>query len=314
MNIRNRHGVSFAKANSINDFLSFINYKNSNDFNTKIFKLIRLLLDESIDVLPPLNERSTYILRKRYGFFDNGQNQPLSKISSELSVSSQRVSQILELAEEMFLMYLFRKSSDKISTLELSKNYDDYKDMSISEIVSNPIAIRRCVRNNIFTLNDLLEHSRYDLNLIIGVDGVLIEKIEKRINEMGLKFFEQLNQTEKKCLIKKSSKERILSSSAEHNLELTNVLNIRIVDLNISNRAKNILLRNNLNTVGDIIKLRSDEFVNFKNSGEISQNEIIDVIHSFGLSFSNELPLTKYNPDEIYKQSDKEKNLKVKKL
>ena len=56
-----------------------------------------------------------------------------------------------------------------------------------------------------------------------------------------------------------------------------------VVDLDISVRLLNVLKVNDLNTLGDIVRFKRQDFLRFRNFGKKSLDELIDVLETFNL-------------------------------
>ena len=60
----------------------------------------------------------------------------------------------------------------------------------------------------------------------------------------------------------------------------------RIVDCNVSNRVANICIANDIDTLGDLCKLRRTDWLKFRNSGKKTLIEIDDLLHYYGLDWA----------------------------
>ena len=60
----------------------------------------------------------------------------------------------------------------------------------------------------------------------------------------------------------------------------------RIVDCDLSVRTMNICIANDINTVGDLCKLRRTDWLKFRNSGKKTLIELDDLLHDNGLDWA----------------------------
>ena len=60
----------------------------------------------------------------------------------------------------------------------------------------------------------------------------------------------------------------------------------RIVDCNVSNRVANICIANDIDTLGDLCKLRRTDWLKFRNSGKKTLIEIGYLLHYYGLDWA----------------------------
>ena len=60
----------------------------------------------------------------------------------------------------------------------------------------------------------------------------------------------------------------------------------RIVDCGLSVRTMNICIANDINTVGDLCKLRRTDWLKFRNSGKKTLIELDDLLHDNGLDWA----------------------------
>lgn len=110
-----------------------------------------------------------------------------------------------------------------------------------------------------------------------------VDEIVSKVHLMGLKFkFEQ--EFEKKI------RKQISSEMEKSSLSIEN--------LKISTRLRNILLRNNMTTIGEILKISSkEELKQIKGMGDFTERELIKTIHTLGLTFRFEIEEEKMNEE-----------------
>ena len=60
----------------------------------------------------------------------------------------------------------------------------------------------------------------------------------------------------------------------------------RIVDCDLSVRTMNICIANDINTIGDLCKLRRTDWLKFRNSGKKTLIELDDLLHDNGLDWT----------------------------
>jgi DNA-directed RNA polymerase subunit alpha len=70
------------------------------------------------------------------------------------------------------------------------------------------------------------------------------------------------------------------------------LLETPVADFELSVRARNCLKKMRIQTLGDLLRLREEELLSYKNFGETSLNEIRALLSRWGLSLGQ-------NPDEI---------------
>ncbi len=81
-----------------------------------------------------------------------------------------------------------------------------------------------------------------------------------------------------------SSRESVMAEPGEKNLDpRSRLLAMQVADFELSVRARNCLKKMNVRTLGDLIKLREDELLAYKNFGETSLNEIKALLMKRGL-------------------------------
>ena len=83
-------------------------------------------------------------------------------------------------------------------------------------------------------------------------------------------------------------KKKILTSF--NNPILRNKLLLELRDLELSVRALNALLNQNLNTIKDLIELTEGELKRFPNMGQTSINQIKEMLDNYSLYLGMEIP------------------------
>lgn len=87
-----------------------------------------------------------------------------------------------------------------------------------------------------------------------------------------------------------SSREMMIDDAAEQRSEKRDrMLETPINEFELSVRARNCLKKMNINVLGDLVKLREDELLSFKNFGETSLNEIKALLSKMGLRLGQQL-------------------------
>lgn len=104
----------------------------------------------------------------------------------------------------------------------------------------------------------------------------------------------------------KEAKDLILELEKELKEESSNIsraedekLSISICDLNLSRRAENCLLDNNIKTIGELIRYTRLDLIRFRNLGSNSIQDIIEKLSTMGLSLGDGKAIRKHNIDEI---------------
>lgn len=101
--------------------------------------------------------------------------------------------------------------------------------------------------------------------------GMLLEKIDK--------FFEVHQVTDQ------SESAKLIIRWAD--FTKTNQIDASIETLGLTDRSRNCLRAENINTVSDLIKCRANDLLKTPNLGRKSLNEIVEVLTARGLALSN---------------------------
>lgn len=199
-----------------------LNYETIKKFRPKIEEVVNELLNQSIQALPRLDIKTTFILRKHYGVLDDGKHQTLKSIGEDIEITPERIRQLLTKGKRFLFLEILRPKKDekmkKPSSLEVSLEYDKLKNKTIGELRLSPRLFMRLSRNGIVTINDLLTFSKTDLQnyrvCCFKISGNAITEIEDSLEKMNLKFIDDLTKEEKEKLISSLSSENKMMLSA----------------------------------------------------------------------------------------------------
>lgn len=109
----------------------------------------------------------------------------------------------------------------------------------------------------------------------------------------------------------KEAKHLILDLEKELKEELSNIstvedekLSMSICDLNLSRRAENCLIVNNIRTIGELIGYTRSDLIRFRNLGNNSIQDITEKLSTMGLSLGDGKAIRRRNINEILSYID----------
>ena len=109
----------------------------------------------------------------------------------------------------------------------------------------------------------------------------------------------------------KEAKHLILDLEKELKEELSNIstvedekLSMSICDLNLSRRAENCLIENNIRTIGELIGYTRSDLIRFRNLGNNSIQDITEKLSTMGLSLGDGKAIRRRNINEILSYID----------
>lgn len=109
----------------------------------------------------------------------------------------------------------------------------------------------------------------------------------------------------------KEAKHLILDLEKELKEELSNIstvedekLSMSICDLNLSRRAENCLIVNNIRTIGELIGYTRSDMIRFRNLGNNSIQDITEKLSTMGLSLGDGKAIRRRNINEILSYID----------
>lgn len=109
----------------------------------------------------------------------------------------------------------------------------------------------------------------------------------------------------------KEAKHLILDLEKELKEELSNIstvedekLSMSICDLNLSRRAENCLIVNNIRTIGELIGYTRSDLISFRNLGNNSIQDITEKLSTMGLSLGDGKAIRRRNINEILSYID----------
>ena len=83
----------------------------------------------------------------------------------------------------------------------------------------------------------------------------------------------------------------------EEVLHMRQMLKTRLVDMNLSVRARNCLKAADVETLGDLVQYNKTDLLKFRNFGKKSLSELDDLLESLNLSFGTDISKYKLNQD-----------------
>lgn len=186
-------------------------------------KLAGELCDLSLDRISMFTEEETSVLRKRLGFFDEGNQQSFSKIAVMIGKSSQTVSNILSKCYRSIyryinyvqgkLIYEAKDNRSKMSSLSICSD-KEFHNYPISKLEIDRKVLDYLYSKRINTLYDLLSYNFSDFKLKqFEIGEKSCKDIQKAVHNLGLKFIDELIDEEKSMIVKQSSEEVINKSS-----------------------------------------------------------------------------------------------------
>ena len=109
----------------------------------------------------------------------------------------------------------------------------------------------------------------------------------------------------------KEAKHLILDLEKELKEELSNIstvedekLSMSICDLNLSRRAENCLIVNNIRTIGELIGYTRSDLIRLRNLGNNSIQDITEKLSTMGLSLGDGKAIRRRNINEILSYID----------
>lgn len=160
-----------------------------------------------------------------------------------------------------------------------NKNISELDEKSKGELkiadLKLPVQIHNCLaRAGIDNVNDIINLEEENFSKIRNLGTISAIKVIEKIHSLDLKMkWEEDIEYEKVPEVK----ENILTSDEKSK---TGILTI---ELDLSQRSFNCLVRYGFNNVDDIINIEEKRFREIRNLGQKSADEIIDKIHSLGL-------------------------------
>ena len=216
----------------------------------------------------------------------------------------------------------------KYTQLGLYKNWESYNFCASSEyqtvekILKMPREI--LVKNNLSELFNKIHSLNLKFDYEIEYATLLAKNVENKSFEkkefeflfdfakmsLGTSYFNAYS-TDFSSMQEKIKILICLNKFSEHDLELIKIifkidthklidefnskkeadpkLNLSICDFDISSRAKNCLLRSDVNTLGDLLLFEKEFLRSFRNLGNITFEEIIKKVHDLGYKFIDEM-------------------------
>ena len=111
----------------------------------------------------------------------------------------------------------------------------------------------------------------------------------------------------KSNLTKAKYMSNIVNDVIKQGCNLSDILNLDCLALNIRNSTKKILFMAGIEKIGDLINYRITDLNRIKNLDQVRLNEVIRNIHSLGLLFRDEAIHMKVYSTSLYKEVSKEK-------
>ena len=167
----------------------------------ELVKIIEELYDLTKKSIIPLTEEETFVFRKRYGILDNDISNSKEFICKEYNLGYRKYSIIME---RIFVKLLFRVKKMSNYTKKERINSLNIKDEEILNTLISSFPINTTCKNKlmkafIFTLQDLMEYSTYELKEILGSKEY--NSLITYIHSLNYKFLNELSDEEKKAII-----------------------------------------------------------------------------------------------------------------
>lgn len=108
---------------------------------------------------------------------------------------------------------------------------------------------------------------------------------------------------EAKCLISELEKE-LKEELSNISMVEDEKLSMSICDLNLSRRAENCLIENNIKTIGELIGYTRSDLIRFRNLGNNSIQDITEKLSTMGLSLGDGKAIRRRNINEILSYID----------
>ena len=192
--------------------------KNLN-LQTNNIETIDIVVDDIFDleknIVYPLTELETFVLRKRFGILDNGKIASKVSIANIINMSPQSVSRFFSKAM-LKLVYYIRSQNEKDKIVKMTSidnldNIDEFKNMVISAFNIDTTAKNRLAKNNIITVYDLMSYSKIELRTILGEKN--FEDLVNIIHSFDIYFLDELNMSSKIEIVLNSNIDIINNSS-----------------------------------------------------------------------------------------------------
>ena len=158
-------------------------------------------------------------------------------------------------------------------------------DISIKEVGLSTRAINCLVRNGIETLGDLSEITAKKLRKTQNLGDTTFNEIVAKMNEYGVSF--KTEKTLRQQEEEQNFADAILSSS-DKDSEKNGVLDTPIKEVGLSTRAINCLVRNGIETLGDLSEITAKELRKTRKLGDTTFDEIVAKMETYGVSFREE--------------------------
>ena len=305
------------------EFLEKNNIKNKN-YDEAISFLVNDLYNLNKSIVMPLNEEQTLMIRQYFGILNNGVRLASTKLAEIYNLSTQRI--LKKIDRIMLLLYrriLIVNDKNKLSSVAINEKYCN---RTIDEFNFSYYIKGILIKNNIYTIGELLMFSRYELAKMT-LSNKSIKEIEFVIHNLNLKFIDELKTLEKRNIILKNNVDTILNSSMywffyKNNADILkrfficynlsnlqsfqNVLNQIYLEPNLKNAIKkslevmglnfiNIHDNRNLNTLDDYLNITIEELyingkIDLENYKKLKKYDIRN-LHSLSLKTIDELKL-----------------------
>lgn len=260
-------------------------------------------IDERMNrLLARLSERDKYVVKLRYE-----QYLPYSKIGKILGVTLERVRQIdkkilKKLRHPSRIKYLTWEMKDIIAaeknkpTSKPKQHYhilfsipecknprflyfnsplrkymsisNDMADLTIDYLGLSVRAYNIMRRNNVATINDLLNFSIENLMQIKHAGSRIQNEILSKISQYCVinetLVVNKMNSNQNKAVVQRNA-----SCKSEINTKIAT-----IAELNLSTRARNVLQKQNITTIDELSNMSDKDLMRMQNAGEKTRNEI----------------------------------------
>lgn len=224
------------------------------EYEIELNSFIERIYDLSLDVAEPLNIRQTDIFRKRFGILSPYKCQTLEVIANAYKTYGEEIRKTLINSEEQIMRYIKVQASLNNISLDTSLS-----DLNIS------IRTRNCLFcMNIMTIRDVLSYSKCELLKVrgIGINGVTEIDSLMRMLGYSLKYDKRNNSDD-------------------------DALNTSIKYLNLPTKLQNVLFRNGIFTVEELITYCSDDLLKIGGIGPKGVEDIESTLHALGYQLTS---------------------------
>jgi len=234
---------------------------------------------EEITPTTPIESIRFYLTDNAYGYIYRSRIFTVGDLISSMSVSDIINEDMLKPYSKLKLVYFIHTRGLKFKDEEVSVIKDGKKTLVSSDTELELLSFllskrvnRIFKREGLIKVSDLISKSKEDL---LNIPEFGITSLQETILFVHLLGFELT----KKTSIELQTSEKTQEESIYQNVPLDEFKD------RLSARAYNILRRQNINTISDLITRSIPEMSEIRNMGDVTLDEIVDFVHSLGLEF-----------------------------